>query len=78
MSNKKSITDFLTNTDVNLTQTERLISGVAGGGLLAYGLKRGGASGATLAVVGPRMTPEDAIDYDGCAFAQQPTSYALP
>ncbi len=52
MKKEKSLLGSLTGTDVNLTQTERLVSGVAGGGLLAYGLKRGGAAGATLAVVG--------------------------
>ena len=52
MKREKSLLGSLTGTDVNLTQTERMVSGVAGGGLLAYGLKRGGAAGATLAVVG--------------------------
>ena len=52
MNNEKSLTEILTNTDVNLNQTERLISGIAGGGLLAYGIKRGDAAGAALAVVG--------------------------
>lgn len=52
MNKKKSLTKIMSNTDVNLNQTERVISGVAGGGLLAYGIKRGGAAGATLAVVG--------------------------
>lgn len=49
---QKSITDFLTNTDTNINQTERIISGIAGGGLIAYGLKRRDAVGAGLAVVG--------------------------
>ncbi|MDQ2746730.1 MAG: SRPBCC family protein [Acidobacteriota bacterium] len=52
MNNEKSLTKILTNTDVNLSDTERLISGIAGGGLIAYGIKRGGAAGAALAVVG--------------------------
>ncbi|MCY7375816.1 MAG: DUF2892 domain-containing protein [Pyrinomonadaceae bacterium] len=52
MSSEKSLTEILTNTDTNLNQTERIISGVAGGGLIAYGLKRGDATGAVLAVGG--------------------------
>lgn len=52
MTNEKSLTKILTNTDVNLSDTERLVSGIAGGGLIAYGLKRGDAAGAALAVVG--------------------------
>lgn len=52
MNNEKSLTKILTNTDTNLNQTERIISGVAGGGLIAYGLKRRDATGAALAVVG--------------------------
>ena len=38
--------------NVNLSETERIISGVAGGGLLLYGLKRGDLTGAALAVAG--------------------------
>ena len=52
MENSKSLTKILTNTNVNLTNTERFVSGIAGGGLLAYGLKRRDATGAALAVVG--------------------------
>lgn len=52
MTNEKSLTKILTNTNVNLSDTERLVSGIAGGGLIAYGLKRGDAAGAALAVVG--------------------------
>lgn len=52
MNNEKSLTKIITNTDVNLSDTERLVSGIAGGGLLAYGIKRGDAAGAALAVVG--------------------------
>ncbi len=52
MNKEKSLTKILSNTDVNLNQTERLISGIAGGGLIAYGIKRSDAAGATLAVIG--------------------------
>lgn len=52
MDKNNSITKILTNTDVNLSSTERFVSGIAGGGLLAYGLKRRDATGAALAVVG--------------------------
>lgn len=52
MENEKTLTKILTNTDVNLNNIERFVSGIAGGGLLAYGLKRRDATGAALAVVG--------------------------
>lgn len=51
-NDENSLTKILTNTDTNLSQTERLVSGIAGGGLIAYGLKRRDAAGAVLAVVG--------------------------
>lgn len=49
---KKSLTDILTNTDTNISQVERIVSGIAGGGLVAYGLKRRDKTGAILAAVG--------------------------
>ena len=52
MDKNNSLTKIITNTDVNLSNTERFVSGIAGGGLLAYGLKRRDATGAALAVVG--------------------------
>lgn len=52
MTNEKSLTGILTNTDTNLNQTERIVSGVLGGGLLAYGLKRGDSTGTALLVIG--------------------------
>jgi uncharacterized membrane protein len=52
MDKNNSLTKIITNTDVNLSNTERFVSGIAGGGLLAYGLKRRDATGAVLAVVG--------------------------
>lgn len=52
MNKENSLMKILTNTDVNLSDTERVVSGIAGGGLIAYGLKRGDAAGAALAVAG--------------------------
>lgn len=49
---QKSLSDILTNTDTNVNQTERVISGIAGGGLIAYGLNRRDVVGAGLVVVG--------------------------
>lgn len=51
-TNKKSLTDILTNTDTNISQVERVVSGVVGGGLLAYGLKRRDTAGVVLAALG--------------------------
>lgn len=48
----KSFAENFTDTEKNLSQTERIISGAAGGGLIAYGLKRRDATGVVLAVVG--------------------------
>jgi len=52
MKQEKSITDILTNMDTNVSQTERIVSGVAGGALVAYGVKQGGAIGVLLSIVG--------------------------
>lgn len=49
---EKSLTDILTNTNTNVSPTERVISATAGGALLAYGIKRGGVSGAALSILG--------------------------
>lgn len=49
---EKSLTDILTNTNTNISPAERVISATAGGALLAYGIKRGGVSGAALSVLG--------------------------
>jgi uncharacterized membrane protein len=49
---EKSITDILTNMNTNVSPTERLISGVAGGALLTYGVKRGDALGVLLSILG--------------------------
>jgi uncharacterized membrane protein len=52
MKKEKSITDILTNMNTNVSPTERLVSGVAGGALLAYGVKRGDALGILLSILG--------------------------
>ncbi len=49
---EKSLTDILTNTNTNVSDTERVISAVGGGALLAYGLKRSDTLGIVLAVLG--------------------------
>ena len=52
MKQEKSITDILTNFNTNVSPTERLVSGVAGGALIAFGAKRGDALGVLLSIVG--------------------------
>ncbi len=51
----KSLTNILTNTNTNVNSTERIVSAVAGGGLIAYGLKRRDAAGLGLAAVGAML-----------------------
>lgn len=48
----KSFTEILTNNDTNLNQAERIVSALAGGGLIAYGLKRRDAAGLGFAALG--------------------------
>lgn len=52
MQKEKSITDILTNMNTNVSPTERLVSGAAGGALIAYGAKRGDAVGVILSIIG--------------------------
>lgn len=56
MPKEKSVTDILTNFNTNISPTERLVSGVAGGALIAYGAKRGDAVGVVLSIIGGGMT----------------------
>ncbi len=49
---EKSFTDILTNMNTNVSPTERVVSGVAGGALLTLGIKQGGAIGVALSIVG--------------------------
>ena len=51
-NNEKSITDFLTDLSTNLGDSERVVSAVGGGALIAYGIKRKDWLGALLGVVG--------------------------
>lgn len=52
IKNDKSVTDFLSDTTQNVGNPERVISAVAGGGLIAYGIKRKDWVGALLGLVG--------------------------
>ncbi len=47
-----SMTDILTNLNTNVSPVERFVSATAGGALLAYGLKRGGALGTVFSLLG--------------------------
>ena len=49
------LTETLTNLDVNVGAPERVASAIAGGALLAYGLKHGGVGGTILSVLGGGM-----------------------
>lgn len=52
IKNDKSLSEFLGDTTQNVGNPERIISTIAGGGLIAYGLKRKDLLGALLGVVG--------------------------
>ena len=54
-SNENSLTAFLTDTSPNLNRVERAASAVAGGAMLAYGLKNGGVGGTILSILGSGM-----------------------
>jgi len=51
-NNNESITKYLTDTKQNVGSAERVVSGVAGGALVSYGLKTGGLFGTALSLVG--------------------------
>ena len=51
-NNEKSVTDFLTDLTTNMGNSERVVSAVSGGALIAYGVKRKDWLGALLGVVG--------------------------
>jgi uncharacterized membrane protein len=51
----KNLTEFVTSLEPNVNSAERVASAVAGGGLLAYGLKQGGVGGTVLSVLGGAM-----------------------
>src|SRR6188768_1271819 len=52
---ENSLTTFLTDTSQNVNPVERAASAVAGGALLAYGLKHGGIGGTVLSILGGGM-----------------------
>ena len=51
-SNENSLTTFLTDTSQNVNSVERAASAIAGGAMLAYGLKQGGVGGTILSILG--------------------------
>jgi uncharacterized membrane protein len=53
--NEESITQFLSDTTPNVNSTERAISAIAGGALVAYGLKNGGVIGILSTIAGGGM-----------------------
>jgi len=48
----ESVTKFLADTTPNVNRTERVVSSLAGGALLGYGLKQGGLAGILAGVAG--------------------------
>jgi len=52
---ERSLANFLTDTSKNLGPTERVASTVAGGALVAYGLKHGGVGGTLMSILGGGM-----------------------
>ncbi len=52
---ENSVTTFLADTTTNINGAERIASAVAGGALLAYGIKHGGIGGTLLSVLGGGM-----------------------
>ncbi len=52
---ENSFTNFLTDTTQNVNNPERVASALAGGALVAYGIKQGGISGTLLSVLGGGM-----------------------
>lgn len=73
LKNDKSLTEFLTDTTKNVGDAERLVSTLAGGSLIAYGIKRKDWLGALLGLVGGGLALRgatghcqvyDALDFD--------------
>lgn len=66
------LNEHLTNLDSNVGAPERVASAVAGGALLAYGLKQGGVSGTVLSILGGGMLLRGAtghsLVYDALGF----------
>lgn len=80
--NKKSLMDFLTNTDTNVSQVERVVSGVVGGGLMAYGLRRRDTAGVVLATLGGMLGLRSATGhcqvYDAVGYSTADESASKP
>ncbi|CAN5331740.1 SRPBCC family protein [soil metagenome] len=78
----KSLTDILTNTKINISQTERIVSGIAGSGLVAYGLKRRDTFGVTLTVIGALLGLRGATGhcqiYDAAEFSTAESGETRP
>ena len=51
-NNTEAITNFLTDMKQNVGDNERVISAIAGGGLITYGISKGGLFGTALSLVG--------------------------
>ena len=51
-NNNESMTKFLADTKQNVGDAERIVSGVAGGALITYGLKAGGLFGTAISLLG--------------------------
>lgn len=79
---KKSLADFFTNTDTNVSQVERVVSGIVGGGLLAYGLKRRDTAGFVLAALGGMLGLRSATGhcqvYDAAGISTADESASKP
>lgn len=82
LEKQNKLTGLLPNTKTNVNQTERIVSGIAGGGLIAYGLKRRDAAGAALAVVGTFLGLRSATGhcqvYDAAGFSTADEKEARP
>ena len=61
--NGKSLTEYFTGTNQNMGNSERIVSTVAGGGLVAYGIKRKDWLGALLGLVGGGLALRGATGY---------------
>ena len=72
-NNNEAMTKFLTDTKSNVGQAERIVSGVAGGALVTYGLKAGGVFGTALSLVGGGLLYRGATGhchvYDAASFS---------
>lgn len=62
-NNDNALTKILSGKNENVGQAERVVSGVAGGALVAYGLKAGGLLGAALSLVGGGLLYRGATGY---------------